>query len=105
MSASVSDTYESAHDPLCPFHMLSQKPTGIAMSSCQCGLITRVREDERESNAAIRVHWLQGYARALRDAIGVIDAVDAKYEVNPDWVLWEARKAIEAFGVEMGVEQ
>jgi len=47
MSASVSDTYESAHDPLCPFHMLSQKPTGIAMSSCQCGLIARVREDER----------------------------------------------------------
>jgi hypothetical protein len=27
--------------------MLSQKPTGIAMSSCQCGLIARVREDER----------------------------------------------------------
>lgn len=34
----------SEHDPLCPFHALSQKPTGIAMSSCQCWLIDRVRE-------------------------------------------------------------
>jgi len=71
----------------------------------RAGIIEGRIRQQRESNAAIRVHWLQGYARALRDAIGVIDAVDAKYEVNPDWVLWEARKAIEAFGVEMGVEQ
>jgi len=34
--------------------------------------------------------------RVLRDAIDAMDAVDAQYEVNPDWVLWEVRTAIEA---------
>ena len=62
----------TAHDPLCPFHVLSQKPTGIAMSSCQCGLIARVREDER--------------ATALRDAV---EAVKALHE---PWILDEPRE-------------
>ncbi len=34
--------------------------------------------------------------RVLRAAIDAMDAVDAQYEANPDWVLWEARTAIEA---------
>ena len=41
-----------------------------------------------------------GYAAGLRAAIDAMDVVDAQYEVNPDWVLWESRKAIEALVVE-----
>ena len=39
MSASVSDIYGSAHDPLCFVNNLCVE--------CHCDLIARVREDER----------------------------------------------------------
>ena len=40
MSASVSDIYGSAHDPLCFVNNLCVE--------CHCDLIAKVREDERK---------------------------------------------------------
>ena len=80
---------ESAHDPLCPFHMLSQKPTGIAMSSCQCGLIARVREDERRqysnySNAR-NTGRRDGYTAALHDALIAVYEIQDDGDSSTEW--------------------
>ena len=44
MNASVSDIYDSAHDPLCFVNNLCVE--------CHCELIAKVREDERKQSIA-----------------------------------------------------
>ena len=60
MSAYVSDTYGSAHDPLCFVNNLCVE--------CHCDLIALVREDERGKAEMHNYHmpaWTSGYAAAL----------------------------------------
>lgn len=103
MSVNESNRNDSEHDLLCPLQALLEKPYGIAMSSCQCDLIARVREEERRqysnySNAR-NTGRRDGYAAALRDAV---DAVAALPYLNAG--AWVKRKdaiaAIEALGGE-----
>lgn len=72
---------------------------------CDCGILhaceqRRDRENAPAVAAMVNDEYADGYAAGLRAAIDAMDVVDAQYEVNPDWVLWESRKAIEALVVE-----
>lgn len=62
----------------------------------ECQLFTGVYDDRAD---CICDELRACEQRMLRAAIDAMDAVDAQYESNPDWVLWEARTAIEALGV------
>ena len=72
MSASVSDTYGSAHDPLCFVNNLCVE--------CHCDLIAKVREDERCKAELHDYHmpaWTAGFAKGYAAAL---DAAEAAVE-------------------------
>ena len=50
MNDSVSDTYDSAHDPLCPVCRATDGLCNSNCASCLCYLIAKVREDERSKD-------------------------------------------------------
>lgn len=70
MSASVSERYVSAHDPLCGQYCDGKPPkcrggdcTLCDEMDCSCDLIYRVREGWYEAQSEA---WAQGYEHALR---------------------------------------
>ena len=74
MIASVSDIYDSAHDPLCFVNNLCVE--------CHCDLIAKVREDERCKAELHDYHmpaWTSGYLAALDAAEAVAKKYDAAF--------------------------
>ena len=74
MSASVSDRYGSAHDPLCPTFRYPD-------DHCQCHLIAKVREDERCKAELHNYHmpaWTAGFAKGYADALDAAETAVAE---------------------------
>ena len=73
MSASVSDIYGSAHDPLCFVNNLCVE--------CHCDLIAKVREDERCKAELHNYHmpaWTAGFAKGYADALDAAETAVAE---------------------------
>lgn len=109
MTASVSDTYDSAlsanadietdvgerrHDPMCPTFKYPD-------DHCQCRLIARVREDERAKRRDDLL-WQDGYDTAKGDAVEAVKAQLAYCRVGGSPAIAQNKTvaAIEALGGE-----
>lgn len=99
------------HDPLCPWFGKTRTYYNSPVLRCQCKLIARVREDERDRNidrwrkqvlAEADERRADGYAAALRGAVEALEVLPVAYDerqndlpvVSRDAVL----AAIEALG-------
>ena len=78
MSASVSDRYDSAHDPICPTFRYPD-------DHCQCHLIAWAREDERDNcwsavaDLSATELWEKGMPTVVKaDALAAIEALKEK---------------------------
>ena len=91
------------HDPLCGCTPKGCKDCAL----CECQLITRVREDERQKTfdadwsemgqlAAIRIFRQQARRDALRDAVDVVKALPPAETATEGFGRADALAAIEA---------
>lgn len=87
-----------SHDPLCPSPLAP--PT-----SCECDLIAKVREDERDGRIATTA-YREGYAAAMRDGIAAIEEKQRlwKEDTLTRLGLGIAKAALQKLGKEQGDE-
>lgn len=97
--------FDDEHDPMCPTHATAEECLSahfpftahggepICPTPCQCDLIARVRADcTRKHGSSLLDTYANGYARALRDAVEAVKALDGYF----DWQRWQTVAAIEA---------
>lgn len=99
MSASVSDEYVSAHDPLC---LASGRPSAWEPEMCICDVIAQVREDERLKDLDYAYIAAQAEADGQRDmlakciaAVEYLHDHEAPHDAHRD-ALWNAISALRA---------
>lgn len=87
MSESVSDTYDSAHDPYCPFGTYSEVSGEKYPNQCQCYLIQKVRWDYETPHGS--TPWYKGRNEgreemriAVRKAVTAVPPIDQRVDAN-----------------------
>ena len=75
------------HDPLCRWHGLPTTDSGAYIDypfPCACGLIAKVRADEREQ---VDVSWQNDFDTEMTDLYAKVEALPGSPNSALDWVL------------------